>query len=117
MTPPDEVPGGAFSIGRKRGMRNLRLCLDVFEGIPEETLYPAMRAAGFDGFFTPPDIAHDLHALRRVKRFAEGLGLFQETVHSSIGNCWSIWTESIPSSTGEREAGAFLFSLQNVATG
>ena len=93
MTPPDEVPGGAFLIGRKRGMRNLRLCLDVFEGIPEETLYPAMRAAGFDGFFTPPDVAHDLHALRRVKRFAEGLGLFQETVHSSIGNCWSIWHE------------------------
>ena len=70
-----------------------KLCIDVFEGIPEGILYPLARAAGFDGFFTPPDIAHDLQKLREVKTFCEGLGLFQETVHSSIKNCWSIWHE------------------------
>ena len=70
-----------------------KLCIDVFEGISEEVLYPLAREAGFDGFFTPPDIAHDLPKLREVKAFTESLGLFQETVHSSIKNCWSMWHE------------------------
>ena len=70
-----------------------KLCIDIFKGIPGEFLYPCAKKAGFDGFFTPPDIAHDLPKLREVKAFCEGLGLFQETVHSSIKNCWTIWHE------------------------
>ena len=38
-------------------MHKRPLCLEVFEGIGEERLYPLAREAGFDGFFTAPDVA------------------------------------------------------------
>ena len=74
-------------------MNKRLLCLEVFEGIEEDILYPLTREAGFDGFFSSPDVAHDLEALRRIKKTADALRLFQETVHSSIKNCWTIWHE------------------------
>ena len=72
-----------------------KLCLDVFSGIGDSLLYPLMRKSGFDGFFSPPDIAHDLPVLQRLHTAAEKLGLFQETVHSTIENCWMLWREGL----------------------
>ena len=40
-----------------------RLCLDVFEGIPHETLLPLVKAAGFDGFCSGWTFGNDLEAM------------------------------------------------------
>ena len=72
---------------------NRKTCLNVFYGIPQETLYPLMKEAGFDGFFSPPEYAEDLHALKELHEFTGELGLFQETVHSTLTVPESIWFE------------------------
>ena len=89
-----------------------KLCLEVCEGIDEEDLYPYTKEVGFDGFFTPPEVAHDLNRLRTMKSFAEGFGLFQETVHSTIRNCWTIWYEG---EEGDRYTEVLLGNVENCA--
>ena len=93
-------------------MNKRLLCLEVFEGIEEDILYPLTREAGFDGFFSSPDVAHDLEALRRIKKTADALRLFQETVHSSIKNCWTIWHEG---PEGDRYIETLLRNVDNCA--
>ena len=75
------------------------LCINVFEGIPADALYPLIREAGFDGFFSSPELADDLPALTERKRAAVSVGLFQETVHGTIAGCTSIWR---PGPEGDR---------------
>ena len=76
-----------------------KLCINVFEGIPAEQLYPLIKEAGFDGYFSSPEFADNLTVLAGRKKQADSLGLFQETVHGTIEDCASIWR---PGETGDR---------------
>ena len=67
--------------------------IDVFEGINDEILYPLAREAGFEAFFSPPEIAHDFDAMKALKTKAEALGFCQETSHSTIPGCVSVGRE------------------------
>ena len=68
-----------------------KIGFNVFCGIEDEKLYPLAKEAGFDTFFSSPHLAKDLAALTELKQFAEANGLVQETVHSTIDNCRSVW--------------------------
>ena len=70
-----------------------RLCANIFTGIDRKELYPLLKEAGFDGFFSNPEWADDREILADVRKDADRLGLVWETLHGSIMGCEQIWQE------------------------
>lgn len=68
-----------------------RIYVEVFSGISYDEMLPMIREIGFDGYFTGTAIAADLDRLTHFKRVAEGLGLYQETSHSTIPGNSALW--------------------------
>ena len=99
-----------------RGGAMRKLCIDVFEGLTDEELYPLAKEAGFDGFFSPPEVADNLNALKKLKQYAESLGLFQETVHCTLksgSDCSSdLW---FPGDAGDRFIDVLLRNVDHCA--
>ena len=78
-----------------------QLCINIFEGIDRNELYPLVKEAGFDGFFTNPEWADDLPLLKEVRSATQALGLFQETVHATIKGADDMW---LPGPAGDEFA-------------
>ncbi|MBP3334397.1 MAG: sugar phosphate isomerase/epimerase [Clostridia bacterium] len=66
--------------------------IDVFWGISYDELFPMIKDIGFTGFFSGECYAKDPEKLTQFKRSADSIGLIQETSHSTIPGCSSIWS-------------------------
>jgi len=68
-----------------------KICISVFSGFTYQTLLPAIKDIGFDGFFTDEQTANNYDELKAVRSSADKLGLDFETSHSTIPGCHTIW--------------------------
>ncbi|MBE5759676.1 MAG: sugar phosphate isomerase/epimerase [Clostridiales bacterium] len=71
----------------------MSLYIDVFNGISYEELFPLIKKAGFEGFFSGEIYADCPGLLCEFKKLAEEYDLRQETSHSTIPGCRSVWGE------------------------
>ena len=65
--------------------------IDVFSGISYDELFKMIKDIGFNGFFSGEIYAKHFDNMSSFKRYAENLGLTQETSHSTIPGSSSIW--------------------------
>lgn len=70
-----------------------KLYLNVFAGIPEESLYKLTKEIGFDGYFGDPPMAARLDELSRVKALGDAEGLDCETLHATIPGSATLWSD------------------------
>ena len=67
------------------------LYFEVFSGITYEEMFPMIRQAGFDGFFSNERYCLDLEAMTRFRKLGDRLGLDYETSHARIPGSNTIW--------------------------
>lgn len=89
-------------------MKNIYI--DVFSGISYDELFPMIKEIGFTGFFSGECYAKDFEKMSAFKRSAENLGLLQETSHSTIPSCSSIWNNTL---AGEKFVDVLKLNIDN----